>query len=128
MFFAHSSYLEIYVILIENNTFSQLISAFECIVSFDSMKIRKNDVTSSMVYLKNSAGKMTTTYIDNWDNLMASAFITTGTYFGNKYCPFEIANTQIIWSNALQVSARPIVQLSGNISLKNVKLSVTSQF
>ena len=128
MFFAHSSYLEIDAIFIENNKLSQLISAFECNVSFDSMKIRKNDVTSSMVYLEKSAGKMNTTYIDHWDNFMASAFTTTGTYFGNKFFPFEIANTQIIWSNALPFSARPIIQLSGNISLKNVKLSVTSLF
>ena len=81
-----------------------------------------------MVYLQNSAGKMTTTYIDNWDNFMASAFTTTGTYLGNKYFPFEIANTQIIWSNALPFSVRPIIQLSANVSLKNVKLAVTSLF
>ena len=128
MFFGHSSYLETDGIFIENNTLSQLISTFECNVSFDLMKIRKNDVTATMVDLHNSVGKMTTTYIDNWDNFMASAFTTTGTYLGNKYFPFEIANTQIIWSNALPVSALPIIQLSGNISLTNVKLSVTSVF
>ena len=128
MYFSHSSYLKIDAIFIENNTLSQLISVFECIVSFDSMKIRKNDIASSMVYLQNSAGKMTTTYAENSDNCMASAFTTAGTYLGSKYFPFEIANTQIIWSNALPVLAQPIVQLRGNISLKNVKLSVTSLF
>ena len=128
MFFAHSSYLEIDAIFIESNTFSQLISAFECNVSFNSMKIRKNDVTISMVYLQNSAGKMNTTYIENSDNFMASAFTTTSTYLGKKYIPFEIANTQIIWSYALPVSSRPIIQLGGNISLTNVNLSITSLF
>ena len=128
MFYAYSSYLEINAIFVENNTFSKLILAFECNVNFHSMKIRKNDITSSIVYLQNSAGKMTTTYIDNWDNFMASAFTTTDTYLGNRYFPFEIANTQIVWSNALPVSARPIIQLSGNVSLANVNLSVTSLF
>ena len=81
-----------------------------------------------MVYLQSSAGKMTAAYIDNWDNFMVSAFTTTGTYLGNKYFPFGIGNTQIIWSNAPPVWARPIIQLSGNISLTNVKLSVASLF
>ena len=128
MFLAYSSYLGINAIFVENDTLSELISAFGCNVSFDSMKIRKNDVTSSMVYLQNSPGKMTTTDIDHWDNFMVSAFTTSGPYLGNKYFHFEIANTQIIWSHALTASARPIIQLSRNISLKNVKLSVTSLF
>lgn len=39
MFYAYSSYLGINAIFVENNTFSKLISAFECNVNFDSMKI-----------------------------------------------------------------------------------------
>ena len=92
------------------------------------MKIRKNDVTSSTVYFENSAGKKTTTYVDNWDNFLASGFTTIGTYLGNKYFPLEIANSQIIWTYALRVSAQPIIQLSGTVSLTNVKISVTSLF
>ena len=128
MLFAHSSYLGIDTIFIEKNTLSQLISVFECKVSLDSMKIRKNGITSRMIYVENSAGRIATTYIENYDNFMTSAFTTTCTYLGNKYFPFEIANTEIIWIHALPVSARPIVQLSGKVSLVNVKLLVTSLF
>ena len=128
MFLAHSSYFGIDAIFIENNTLSQLISASECNVSFDSMKIRKNNITSSMINVENSAGRMTTTYIENFDNFMASAFTTTCTYLGNKYFPFEIANTEVIWSHSLPVSAQPIIQFNGKVSLTNVKLLITSLF
>ena len=128
MFVAQSSYLGIDKIFIENNTLSKLISAFECNVSFDSMKIKKNVVTSSMINVENSAERMTTTYIENSDNFMASAFTTTCTYLGNKYYPFETANTEILWSHALPASARPIIQLNGKVSLTNVKLLITSLF
>ena len=40
MFLAQSSYLEIDTIFIKNNTFSQIIRAVKCNVSFESMKIR----------------------------------------------------------------------------------------
>ena len=90
------------------------------------MKIKKNVVTSSMINVENSAGRMTTTYIENFDNFMASAFTTTCTYLGNKYFPFEIANTEVIWSHSLPVSAQPIIQFNGKVSLTNVKLLITS--
>ena len=41
---------------------------------------------------------------------------------------FEIISTEIIWTNEVPVSAKPIIQLSGNVSLSNVKLLVTSSF
>ena len=128
MFVARSSYLEIDTIFIENNTLSELISAFECNVSFDSMKIKKNGVTSSIVHVQNSAGRVANTYIESYNNIMISAFMITCTYLGNKCFPFEIANTEIRWEHALPVSALPIIYLSGNVSLVNVKLLVTSVF
>ena len=43
-----------------------------------------------------------------------------------RYYRFQIANIEIRWSNKLLFSARPIIQLSGNVSFSNVKLFVTS--
>ena len=59
---------------------------------------------------------------------MSSAITTTWTYLRNKYFPFEITNTEIQWKNEVPVSAKPIIQLSGNVSLSNVKLLFTSLF
>ena len=126
IFFAHSSYLGIHTIRIESNTFSQLIWVTECKVSFESMRIRENNVANDMIYIENTDGKLINTYIENCDSFMASAFTITCTYLGNKYYPFEIANIEIIWSYKLQTSARPIIHLSGKVSLSNVKLLVTS--
>ena len=128
MFFAHLSYFEIDTIFIKNNTFSQLIRVVECNVSFESMKIRGNNVINDMIYVENSAGKMANTHIKNSDNFASSAFTTRWTYLGNRYFPFEITNLEIIWKNELAVTAKPVIHLSGNISLSNVKLLVTSLF
>ena len=63
MFFAHSSYLEIDTILIKNNILSQLIRVVECNVSFESMKIRGNNVKNGMIYVENSGGRMANTLL-----------------------------------------------------------------
>ena len=126
VFYAHSSYLRIHTIRIESNTFSQLIWAVESKASFESMIIRENNVANGMVHIENTDGKMINTYIKNCDSFMASAFTISWTYLGNKYYPFEITNVEITWSYKLQTSARPIIQLSGKVSLSNVKLLVTS--
>ena len=128
IFFAHSSYLEINTTFVKNNKFSQLIKVFECNVSFESMKIRENNVIKDMIYVENGAGKMTHTYIENSGNSLSTAITTTWTYLENIYIPFEIISTEIIWTNEAPVSAKPIIQLSGNVSLSNVKLLVTSIF
>ena len=83
-------------------------------------------VTYGMIYVENSAGRMANMYIENSDNFLASAFIITCTYLGNRYFPFEITSTEIIWKYKVPVLARPIIQLSGNVSLSNVKLLITS--
>ena len=127
MFFAHSSDLEIDTIFIKNNTFSQLIKVVECIISIESVKIRGSNVRNGVIYVENSAGRMANTYIQNSDYFLTSAITTTWTYLRNKYFPFEITNTKIQWKNEV-VSAKPIIQLSGNVSLSNVKLLVTSLF
>ena len=126
--FAHSSFLEIDTIVIKNNTFSQLFRVVECNVSFESMKIRENNAINDMIDAENSAGRMANTYIENSGNLLSSAIKTTWTDLGNRYFPFEITSTDIIWKNEVPVSSRPIIHLSGNVSLSNVKLLVTSQF
>ena len=128
MFHVFLSSLEIDTIFIKNNTFSQLIRVLECNVSFDSMKIRENNVTNDMINVEHSAGRMANTFIENTDNFLTSAFTNTWTYSGNRYFPFEITNTEIIWKHELSVSAQPIIQLSGNVSLSNIKLLVTSPF
>ena len=122
MFLAQSSYLEIDTIFIKNNTFSQIIRAVKCNVSFESMKIRGNHCVCY------SVGRMANTYMENSDNFVDYAFTTTCTYLGKRYFPFEITNTEIVWNNAVQVSSLPIIDLSGNISLSNVKLLITSLF
>ena len=126
VFFARSSDLEINAIRIESNTFSQLISVVQCKVSFESMRIRENNVADGMIYIENTDGKMADTYIENSDSFMASAFTITCTYIRNRYYRFEFANIEIIWSYKLQISARPIISLSGKVFISNVKLLVTS--
>ena len=126
MFLAHSSYLEIDRISIESNTLSQLIWVESCNVSLDSMIIRKNNISKGIVYVENTAGSMSNTYIENNVNFMASAVFITSTYLGNRHFPFEITNIDIIWSCEVPFSAQPIIHLSGTVDLSNVKLLVAS--
>ena len=128
MFSAQSSYLGIDTIFIKNNSSTQLIRIVECNVSFESMKIRENNETCGIISAENSAGKMVNTDIENSDIFLAAAFTATCTYFGNRYFTFEIINTEIKWKYEGPVSAQPIIQSSGNVSLSNVKLLVTSLF
>ena len=81
-----------------------------------------------MINVEHTTGMMANTYIENADNFLTSAFTNTWKYSGNRYFPFEITNTEIMWKHKLSVSAQPIIQLSGNISLSNVKVLVTSPF
>ena len=129
MFFAHSSYLKIDTIFIKNNTFSLLLRVVKCNVSFESMKIRENNITRGMIRVENSAGRMANTYIENSrNNVLASAFTIKCTNLENGYYPFEITSTEIVWQNERPVSARPIIQVCGNVSVSNVKLLVNSLF
>ena len=81
-----------------------------------------------MINVEHTTGRTANTYIENADNFLTSAFTNTWTHSGNRYFPFEITNTEIMWKHELSVSAQPIIQLSGNISLSNVKVLVTSAF
>ena len=126
--FAHSSSLEIKKIFIKDNMFSHLISAFQCYVRFESMQIQENDITHSMIYVEDCAGGMASTSVDNSDKFLASALKTKCTYLVYRYCLFEMTRTEIIWSSVVPVPARPIIQLSGNITLSNVKILVNSRF
>ena len=129
IFSAHSSDLKIDTIFIKNSTFSQLLRVVKCKVSFKSMKIRGNNVTYGMIRVENSAGRMANTYIENSrNNVLASAFIIKCTNLENGYYPFEITTTEIIWQNERPVSARPIIQVCGNVSVSNVKLLANSLF
>ena len=121
-------YLEINTIYIKNNTFSQLIMVLECTVGFESMKIWESNVKKDMINIEHTTWRMANTCIENADNLLTSAFTNTWTYSRNRYFPFEITNTEIMSKHELSVSAQPIIQLSGNISLWNIKVLVTSTF
>lgn len=101
-FLAKLSYLGIDKIFIKNNTFSQIIRVVKCNVSFESMKIRENNVTHCMIYVENSVGRMANTYMKNCDNFVAYTFATTFTYLEKRYLPFEITNTEIVWNNEAQ--------------------------
>ena len=128
MFFAQSSYLGIDTSFIKSNKFSQLISVVKCSVSFKSMKIGENNVTYGMIYVENSSGRMVNTYIENSDDSLVSAFTFTCTYLRDICHPFEIKNTEIIWSSKIPTSTRPIIQLNGYVSFSNVKVLATSLF
>ena len=130
MFVAHSSDLEIDTIFIKKNALYQLIWVAKCKVSFELMKIRENNVTFDMIYAENSAGRITNTYIENFNNILVSAFRTTCTFLGNGNIYFEITNITItvLWSSEVLTFAPPIIQLCGNVSLSNVKLLITSLF
>ena len=114
------------MIYVENNVTNDMIYV-ENNVTNDMIYV-ENNVTNDMIYVGNSAGRMANTYIENSDNFFSSAFQTTWAYLGNRYFPFEIINTEIIWKNEVPISAKPIIQLSGNVSLSNVKLLVISLF
>ena len=129
MFLAHSSYLKIDTIFIKNNTFSLLLRVVKCNVSFESMKIRENNITRGIIRVENSAGRMANTYIENSrNNVLASAFTIKCTNLENGYYPFEITSTEIVWQNERPVSARPIIQVCGNVSVSNVKILANSLF
>ena len=126
MFLAHSSNLKINRILIESNILSQLIMVESCNVSLDSMKIRKNNITKGIIYVENTAGKISNTYIENNDNFIASAVYITSPYLRNRHFHFEITNIEIIWIYEVPLPAQPIIHLKGTVDLYNVKLLVTS--
>ena len=81
-----------------------------------------------MIYAENSAGTMANTYIKNSHNFLVSAFTTVCTYLENSNFSFEITNAEIVWNSEVLVTARPIIQLCGYVSVSNVKLLVTSPF
>ena len=105
MFNVFLSYLEIDTIFIKNNTFSKLNSRLEGNVSFESMKFRESTVNKYMTNVEHIARRMANTYIEHADNFLTSAFTNTWKYSGNRYFPFEITNTKILWKHELSVSA-----------------------
>ena len=126
MLLAHSSYLKVDRIFIESNILSQLIWVESCNVSLNSMKIRKNNISEGIIYVENTAGKISNTYIENNDNFIASAVYITSPYLGKRHFPFEITNIEITWIYKVPIPAQPIIHLKGIVDVSNVKLLVTS--
>ena len=126
MLFALSSSLEMDRVLINSNTFNQLIWLVRCNTSLDSMKIAENIVRKDIIYIENTAGMRNNTYIENFDQLMTSGVIGTCTY---RHCIdslFEIASIELVWKYELLLSARPIIQLRGKVIFSNARLLVDS--
>ena len=126
LFFVDSSHLGIDRILIENNTFTQLIFAVISNVILNSMKAKKNYAEKDIISVRSTAGRINNTYIENCCKFLASAVTIRNTYSGDGYFPFKITNTEITWSYELPFPARPVIELTGNVSFLNVKLLVTS--
>ena len=126
LFVADSSHLGIDRIFIENNTFTQLISAVISNVILNSMKVKKNNIRKDIISVESTAGRINDTYIENCDNFLTSAVTIRNKYTRDGFFPFEIKNTEILWNYELQFSARPVIRLTGNVSFLNVRLLVTS--
>ena len=126
VFFAKSSFLGIDGVFIKNNKFSDLIWLVNCKTSLDSMQVIENSIRKYIIYVESTAGRMNNTRIENYDQLMASAITLTCVQEGCKNSSFEFTNIKITWTYQLQLSARPIIQLSGKVLVLNVKILVTS--
>ena len=126
MLLAHSSYLKVDRIFFQSNILSQLIWVESCNVSLNSMKIRKNNISKGIIYVENTAGKISNTYIENNDNFIASAVYIISPYLSKRHFPFEITNIEITWIYKVPIPAQPIIHLKGIVDVSNVKLLVTS--
>ena len=128
VFDIHTSFFSIDAILFYNNTLMKyLISAISSYVSLDFMRIRENRFKSDIIYTENCNGKLTNTYIENYDYYSVSAIIVTWNYEDQEYFHFRIANNIILWNYKLNFSIQPIIKLMGTINIFSLNLSVSSK-
>ena len=126
VFYLDSSNLAIDTILVRSNTLKHLIWATYSNVNVSSITVRENNIEEDIIYTVNCGGSLANSFIENCDFFSVSAFSITCSYEAQIYRPFEITNTEIMWNSKLPFSARPIVKLSGKITISNVTISVSS--
>ena len=126
--FVESSNLGMDTIFLQNNTFARhfIWTSFSNNVSLDLMKIKENEFGDSIIQIQNSVGRLANTYIENDDRPSVSAIGVTWTYKYHRYFLFELTNNTITWSYGSSLSFRPIIELTGRISISNVNVSVSS--
>ena len=123
-----SANLVIDTTLLYNNFFTHyLISVISCdMVSLNLMRIRQNTFENDIIHIENCAGRLSNTYIENYDRSSVSAISVTCEYEGHKYCPFHSRNNVILWNYELLISKQPVIKLTGTINILNLTVWVSS--
>ena len=124
-----SSNLIIDTTLLYNNIFmNYLISAISCYnISIDLTRITENRFESNIIHIENSTGRLTNTYIENYDRFSVSAMSVTCRYEGHRHCPFYIRNNVILWNSESLLSKRSVIELTGTITISNLTVLVSSK-
>ena len=114
--------------LTENIFMNYLISAISCYnISIDLTRITENIFWSDIIHIENSPGRLTNTYIENYDRVSVSAISATCRYGGHRHCPFHIRNNVILWNSELLLSKQPVIELTGTINISNLTVLVSSK-
>ena len=124
-----SSNLIIDTNLLYNNIFrNYLISAISCYnISIDLTRITRNRFLSDIIHIENCPGRLTNTYIENYDRFSVSAISVTCRYEGHKHCPFHIRNNVILWNSESPLSKQPVIELTGTINISNLTVLISSK-
>ena len=115
-------------ISLHNNTFMKylMFAVYSENISLDLMRISDNTFKDGIMHIKSCTGRLSNTYIENYDHFSVSAITVTCAYDGQNCFPFEFTNNTIIWNNKLSFSVRPIIELTGTIIISNVNVSIAS--
>ena len=115
-------------ISLHNNTFMKylMFAIYSENISLDLMRISDNTFKDGIMHIKSCTGRLSNTYIENYDHFSVSAITVTCAYDGQNCFPFEFTNNTIIWNNKLSFSVRPIIELTGTIIISNVNVSIAS--
>ena len=126
VFYLEYANLAIDTVLVQRNTLKHLILATFSSVSVDFTTIIENNIEQDMIHTLNCRGMLANSFIKNFDYFSTSAFSIIDSYESQKYRSFGIINTEIVWNSKLPFSARPILKLSGKMTISNVTVSVSS--
>ena len=112
--------------IIGNNMNGRVFDVQASDLSIDEMRISDNTFKGGIMHIKSCTGRLSNTYIENYNHFSVSAITVTCTYDGQNCFPFEFTNNTIIWNNKLSFSVRPIIELTGTIIISNVTVSIAS--
>ena len=95
VFSVYSSNLGFDSIFLDNNTVKKYFiwASFCNNVSLDLKRIKENRFENGIIHMKNCAGRLANTYIENYVHVSVSAISVTCNYEGHKYF---LLNSQII--------------------------------